>query len=136
MPGTAVVPALGEALSAIFDGQYDIVSWDPRGSSSYYTQCGRLSNHMNISHLPYPIALALSRVSHLLRRKLTFGRVRQYPESMSPSLPTLPKERWKTSMRRWNTLRRRCPCILSDASGNLLVRTCNTSERARQCVIW
>jgi hypothetical protein len=52
-PGTFVVPALAEPLSAIFDNQYDIVSWDPRGSASYYTLYDYLSN-LPCTHLPYP----------------------------------------------------------------------------------
>lgn len=39
-----MVPALAKPLSAIFDNQYDIVSWDPRGSMSYYTLYDYLSN--------------------------------------------------------------------------------------------
>ncbi|KAF9782870.1 hypothetical protein BJ322DRAFT_180338 [Thelephora terrestris] len=35
--GTVAIPILGQSLSAIFDGEYDIVSWDPRGSMSFYT---------------------------------------------------------------------------------------------------
>ncbi|KAF9645676.1 alpha/beta-hydrolase [Thelephora ganbajun] len=41
--GTSAVPVLAELLSAIFDGQYDIVSWDPRGSASYYTFPGTVT---------------------------------------------------------------------------------------------
>ena len=36
------LPVLGKGLSAIFDDQYDIVSWDPRGSTSHYTMYGYL----------------------------------------------------------------------------------------------
>lgn len=39
-----MIPVLAEPLSAIFDGQYDIVSWDPRGSTSYYTLYEYLSH--------------------------------------------------------------------------------------------
>ena len=46
------LPVLGKGLSAISDDQYDIVSWDPRGSVSYYTLCGYLSDFAYI-HLPY-----------------------------------------------------------------------------------
>ena len=38
--GTIALPALAQSLSAIFDGEYDIVSWDPRGSSSFFTLYG------------------------------------------------------------------------------------------------
>ena len=48
-PGTAAVPALGESLSAIFGGQYDIVSWDPRGSAGYYTSYAYLPNSVCIA---------------------------------------------------------------------------------------
>ena len=54
LPGTMVIPGFGRTLSALFDGQYDIVSWDPRGSASYYTQYVYLSNYVHISHLPHP----------------------------------------------------------------------------------
>ena len=42
--GTVALPVLAQSLSAIFDGQYDIVSWDPRGSMSFHTLYGFLSN--------------------------------------------------------------------------------------------
>ena len=57
-PGTFVLPGFVESLSAIFDGQYDIVSWDPRGSASYYTLYGFLSNPACIA-FTLPIALEL-----------------------------------------------------------------------------
>ena len=37
-------PSSGKYLSALFDDQYDIVSWDPRGSTGYYTLCDHLSD--------------------------------------------------------------------------------------------
>lgn len=52
-PGTFALPGLAKLLSAIFDNQYDIVSWDPRGSASYYTLYGYLSN-LPRTHLPDP----------------------------------------------------------------------------------
>ena len=48
-PGTIVLPSFVESLSAIFDGQYDIVSWDPRGSASYHTLYGSLSDPARIT---------------------------------------------------------------------------------------
>lgn len=41
--GTVVIPALGQPLSAIFSGKYDIVSWDPRGSATFYTSPGTVT---------------------------------------------------------------------------------------------
>jgi hypothetical protein len=38
--GTAVLLGLAQPLSAIFGGEYDIVSWDPRGSGSFYSTYG------------------------------------------------------------------------------------------------
>ena len=47
------LPGLGKYLSAIFNDEYDIVSWDPRGSMSYYTLCGHLSDFA-YKNSPYP----------------------------------------------------------------------------------
>lgn len=41
--GTSVLPILAQYLSAIFGGQYDIVSWDPRGSATFYTSPGSVT---------------------------------------------------------------------------------------------
>lgn len=46
--GTVVIPALAQSYSAIFSGKYDIVSWDPRGSASFYTSYGQHSSHVPI----------------------------------------------------------------------------------------
>ena len=56
--GTYALPFLARSLSAIFDDQYDIVSWDPRGSSTFHTLYAYFSNPAYTEFTP-TAALAL-----------------------------------------------------------------------------
>lgn len=49
------LPALGKPLSAVFGGQYDIVSWDPRGSASFYSLYGYL---LSDAHVEFTLSIA------------------------------------------------------------------------------